>query len=94
MKITDKENAYLKVAWENDRPIPATTKGKQSSWNFIPNEERVRTLKLNPIMISGALNGYAMQDYLKAKRDEHRREVLAKANAFIKQQRAKHKLTD
>ena len=94
MKITDKENAYLKVVWENDKPIPATTRGVQSGWWFAPNQERIETLNRYPIMHSGALNGYAMRDYLKDKRDEYRREVLAKADAFIKQQRAKHNLTD
>ena len=33
-------------------------------------------------MISGAM-GLGMRDYLKAKRDEYRREVLAKAKLFI-----------
>ena len=39
-----------------------------------------------PIMITGAM-GLGMRDYLKAKRDEYRREVLAKAKLFIDNKR-------
>jgi DNA-binding phage protein len=52
--------------------------------------ERAQTVSMYPIMVSGALGSdNAMKDYLKAKRDEYRRSVLAKASAFVKRQRAK-----
>ena len=91
MTITKSESAYLKLAFENGKPTPARyTKTLRSSWDFAPNTERKQTIDMYPIMISGALGSdNAMQDYLMAKRDEHRRSVLAKASAFVKQQRAK-----
>ena len=91
MTITKGESAYLKLAFENGKPTPARyTKTLKSSWDFVPNAERKQTISMYPIMISGALGSdNAMHDYLMAKRDEHRRSVLAKASAFIKEQRAK-----
>ena len=91
MTITKGESAYLKLAFENGKPTPARyTKTLKSSWDFVPDAERKQTISMYPIMISGALGSdNAMHDYLMAKRDEHRRSVLAKARAFIKEQRAK-----
>ena len=91
MTITKGESAYLKLAFENGKPTPARyTKTLKSSWDFVPDAERKQTISMYPIMISGALGSdNAMHDYLMAKRDEHRRSVLAKASAFIKEQRAK-----
>jgi len=91
MTITDNEKSYLKLAFENGNPTPARyTKTLKSSWDFAPSMERKQTVSMYPIMISGALGSdNAMKDYLKAKRDEHRRNVLAKASAFVKRQRAK-----
>ena len=91
MTITKGENAYIKLAFENGKPTPARhTKTLKSSWDFAPNAERKQTISMYPIMISGALGSdNAMKDYLMAKRDEHRRSVLAKASAFVKRQRAK-----
>jgi len=91
MTITKGESAYIKLAFENGKPTPARyTKTLKSSWDFVPNTERKQTISMYPIMISGALGSdNAMKDYLMAKRDEHRRSVLAKASAFIKEQRAK-----
>ena len=91
MTITDSENSYIKLAFENGNPTPARyTKTLKSSWDFAPNMERAQTVSMYPIMVSGALGSdNAMKDYLKAKRDEYRRSVLAKASAFVKRQRAK-----
>jgi len=91
MTITKGESAYIKLAFENGKPTPARyTKTLKSSWDFVPDAERKQTISMYPIMISGALGSdSAMHDYLMAKRDEHRRSVLAKASAFIKEQRAK-----
>lgn len=91
MTITDSENSYIKLAFENGNPTPARyTKTLKSSWDFAPSMERKQTISMYPIMVSGALGGdNAMKDYLKAKRDEYRRSVLAKASAFVKRQRAK-----
>ena len=91
MTITDNEKSYLKLAFENGSPTPARyTKTLKSSWDFAPSKERAQTISMYPIMISGALGSdSAMKDYLKAKRDEYRRSVLAKASAFVKRQRAK-----
>ena len=91
MTITKGESAYIKLAFENGKPTPARyTKTLKSSWDFVPDAERKQTISMYPIMISGALGSdNAMHDYLMAKRDEHRRSVLAKASAFIKEQRAK-----
>lgn len=91
MTITDSENNYIKLAFENGKPTPARyTKTLKSSWNFAPSAERKQTIATYPLMISGVLGSdSAMKDYLKAKRDEYRRNVLAKASAFVRQQRAK-----
>tara|TARA_Y100001937_G_scaffold37331_1_gene53217 strand:+ start:129 stop:482 length:354 start_codon:yes stop_codon:yes gene_type:complete len=77
----------IKLFWENSNPVPArTTKTLKSSWNFVPDAERKQTVSMYPIMITGAM-GLGMRDYLKAKRDEYRREVLAKAKLFIDNKR-------
>lgn len=77
----------IKLCWENDNPIPARTKNTlKSSWDFNPDTERKRTISMYPIMHTGAM-GLGMRDYLMAKRDERRREVLAKADLFIKAKR-------
>ncbi len=91
MTIQDRENSYIKLTFENGSPTPARyTKTLKSSWDFAPSMERKQTISMYPIMVSGALGSdNAMKDYLKAKRDEYRRSVLAKASAFVKQQRAK-----
>ena len=87
MTITKGESAYLKLAFENGKPTPARyTKTLKSSWDFVPDAERKQTVSMYPIMITGAM-GLGMQDYLKAKRDEYRREVLAKAKLFIDNKR-------
>tara|TARA_X000001388_G_C2172259_1_gene100306 strand:+ start:100 stop:384 length:285 start_codon:yes stop_codon:yes gene_type:complete len=70
--ITEKEKSYLQVAWENDRPIPARTNGTlKSSWNFVPNEERKRTIDMYPIMRTGAM-GLALKEFVhkKAKKEQ------------------------
>ena len=83
MTITKGESAYIKLAFENGKPTPARyTKTLKSSWDFVPDAERKQTVSMYPIMITGAM-GLGMRDYLKAKRDEYRREVLAKAKLFI-----------
>ena len=91
MTITDNKNNHIKLAFENGKPTPARyTKTLKSSWDFAPSAERKQTIATYPLMISGVLGSdSAMKDYLKAKRDEYRRNVLAKASAFVKQQRAK-----
>ena len=87
MTITKGESAYLKLAFENGKPTPARyTKTLKSSWDFVPDAERKQTVSMYPIMITGAM-GLGMRDYLKAKRDEYRREVLAKAKLFIDNKR-------
>ena len=79
----------INLCWENNKPTPArTTKTLKSSWDFVPDAERKQTISMYPIMISGAM-GLGMHDYLMAKRDEHRRSVIARASLFVKQQRAK-----
>jgi hypothetical protein len=56
MTITDSENNYIKLAFENGKPTPARyTKTLKSSWNFAPSTERKQTIATYPLMISGVL---------------------------------------
>jgi len=91
MTITDNKNNHIKLAFENGKPTPARyTKTLKSSWDFAPNAERKQTIATYPIMISGILGSEsAMQDYLMAKRNEHRIQVLSELDAFIKEKEAK-----
>ncbi len=77
------------LAWENSNSVPSSRKkGYRTSWNFMPCEEREKTVKMFPIMRTGALNMYGMQDYLRNKKNEERKALVAKWKHTKKQKDA------
>ncbi len=69
----------IRLAWENSNPVPSSSKsGYRTSWNFMPSEENRKTVEMFPIMRTGALNMYGMQDYFRNQRNEERKALVAK----------------
>ena len=53
----------IKLCWENDSPVPARTrKTLQSSWDFVPDQDKKQTVSMYPIMHTGAM-GLEMEAY-------------------------------
>ena len=80
MKLSRGEKGYLQVISNNKNYVAKEDRSLRSRWNFVPNEERKRTIEMYPIMHTGAL-GIAMQEFLEKKR--RKQEALKKLHKLI-----------
>tara|TARA_R100000315_G_C5152078_1_gene87172 strand:+ start:340 stop:618 length:279 start_codon:yes stop_codon:yes gene_type:complete len=68
-----------RLAWENNNPIPSSSRsGYRTSWNFMPCEEKKRTVEMFTVMRTGALNMYGMQDFMRNERNLQREKLVRK----------------